>query len=873
MNLNLSKKRVFVFLTLLIVASISQLFYCQKSENSIIAKWQENKKLMGHLSITYPANNTVFPPEIAAPTFMWEDEIERVDRWLVSISFEEKDLSFNVFTNQPQWRPDSTQWEKIKAQSINQNAKIAILGVKGANIVSGSDVVIRTSLDSVNASIFYRDVPLPFEFANKNLTNIRWRLGDISKAHESKVMLTNMPVCGNCHSFTKDGKTLAMDVDYANDKGSYVISKIEKETVLSMDKIMSWSDYRRDDGEKTFGLLSQISPEGRYAASTVKDRSIFVPLDDLMISQLFFPIKGIISIYDRETDKIWALPGASDPKYCQSNPNWTPDGKYLIFARAQAYRSKEIEKYKEAVLPTSVAAEFIDGKREFKYDLYRIPFNNGKGGTPEPIPGASNNNMSNYFPRVSPDGKWLVFTQAKNFMLLQPDSKLFIMPIQGGEPREMMCNNSMMNSWHSWSPNSRWLVFSSKERGAYTQLYLTHIDENGNDTPPVLVENFVLPNRAVNIPEFVDTSSKAWDSIVETFSDTGNYALRSGHNEIYYGEYKKAIEAYSKAIKQDPKDFIAYFSRGVAHMKLNKLKDALNDFNHVVALNPRYTEAYKSLGNIKFQMQDYKGALKDYEITTTLNPSDAHTYSAQGICNALMKDYKASIEKFNLAIKIDPDSAEYWTNRAISKEYLGKLDDAIKDLKQAVQLNPNYFMALQHLGDIYFKVDKNADAIKVYTQAIKVKPGDLHLYRNRGDANLKAGNYQQAIDDYDQSLLIKSDDGDVLLARGVCKIRLGNFADAIHDFDQCIQLNPKDVEAYYNRADAKHQMQNFAEALQDFNTVLQLNPKFAPAYCQRGIVKIKLDQKRDGCADLHRALELGYKVAESVIDDYCVNGR
>jgi len=33
------------------------------------------------------------------------------------------------------------------------------------------------------------------------------------------------------------------------------------------------------------------------------------------------------------------------------------------------------------------------------YDLYRIPFNNGKGGTPEPIPGASDNGLSNSFPK------------------------------------------------------------------------------------------------------------------------------------------------------------------------------------------------------------------------------------------------------------------------------------------------------------------------------------------------------------------------------------------------------------------------------------------------------------------------------------------
>ena len=71
----------------------------------------------------------------------------------------------------------------------------------------------------------------------------------------------------------------------------------------------------------------------------------------------------------------------------------------------------------------------------------------------------------------------------------------------------MRCNTPLMNSWHSFSPNGRWLVFSSKSRSPYTQMFLTHIDENGNDSPAILIENSTDANRAVNIPEFVNIRS------------------------------------------------------------------------------------------------------------------------------------------------------------------------------------------------------------------------------------------------------------------------------------------------------------------------------------------------------------------------------
>jgi Tol biopolymer transport system component len=61
-----------------------------------------------------------------------------------------------------------------------------------------------------------------------------------------------------------------------------------------------------------------------------------------------------------------------------------------------------------------------------------------------------------------------------------------------------------MNSWHSFSPNGHWMVFSSKARSAYTQMYLTHLDADGNDSPAILIDNTTAANRAVNIPEFAN---------------------------------------------------------------------------------------------------------------------------------------------------------------------------------------------------------------------------------------------------------------------------------------------------------------------------------------------------------------------------------
>ena len=99
------------------------------------------------------------------------------------------------------------------------------------------------------------------------------------------------------------------------------------------------------------------------------------------------------------------------------------------------------------------------------------------------IAGASQNGMSNNFPKVSPDGRWIVFVKCRNGQLMRPDSQLYIVPAQGGVARRLQCNTPLMNSWHSFSPNGHWLVFSSKSRSPYTQMYLTHLDADGQCQP------------------------------------------------------------------------------------------------------------------------------------------------------------------------------------------------------------------------------------------------------------------------------------------------------------------------------------------------------------------------------------------------------
>jgi len=415
------------------------------------------------VEIQHPIAGAILPANMPAPVVLWITNLPGVGAWSARFDVAARTWSFDGI--QPMWRPPEAAWREIKQATAGSPVQLSIQGHpagKSDQPAAQGSVRFRIATEALETPLFYRDVNLPFLEAVKDPSKIRWRFGGLGSGTLPPVVLEQMIVCGNCHSFSQHGEFLAMDVDYANNKGSYVITSTAPEMRLATSDLITWDDYRRDEGQETLGLLSQISPDGRYVLSTVKDLSVFMPKPDLAFSQLFFPIMGMIGVYDRESRRFSALPGADDPTLVQSNPTWSPDGRWVVFARTRAVSLKTTPAKGKLLLSREDDEELFRQTREFRYDLYRIPFNGGKGGQAEPLRGASGNDRSNYFPKYSPDGRWIVFCQAANYMLLQPDSTLFIIPAEGGEPRRLACNLSRMNSWHSWSPDGRWLVFTSK---------------------------------------------------------------------------------------------------------------------------------------------------------------------------------------------------------------------------------------------------------------------------------------------------------------------------------------------------------------------------------------------------------------------------
>jgi tetratricopeptide (TPR) repeat protein len=183
---------------------------------------------------------------------------------------------------------------------------------------------------------------------------------------------------------------------------------------------------------------------------------------------------------------------------------------------------------------------------------------------------------------------------------MRPDSQLYMVPFGGGVARRLRANTPRMNSWHSFSPNGRWLVFSSKGRSPYTQMYLTHIDANGNDSPAILIDNATAANRAVNLPEFVNIAGDGIEDIKIPAVDV--YQLMGQAIELEeQKDYGKALEIWRKAVTLAPDDASVQNDLGVVLYLNGDTNGAIEHLREAVRINPLLVNSHFNLGQFLSQ--------------------------------------------------------------------------------------------------------------------------------------------------------------------------------------------------------------------------------------------------------------------------------
>lgn len=483
------------------------------------------------VNIIEPYDGVHIPSDIATFIVKW-NSIKKYN-WLLSV-IKDTETVLNVLTDNNTWLPNNEVLKLLEWQSsedVKYILNIKAIAPASSQVVDQKNITIYLSRDTLDAPLLYLKKEVPFSVAQANPEDTQWIRADLNKPNPKKLILDGLPVCGNCHSFAQDVNLFGTDLDFNGDKGSYLITTKINGEENSKDEIISFTSQDKLNKGKTLGLFSKISADGRFIFTTVEERSLFIRMNDSAFSQLFYPVSGKIGVFDRVSANLFHMNGASSEEYVQTAPELSPDGKTLVFSRSKVSKklSQAVDDETTNNEPITSNIEELNSKYPIQFDLFTVPFPNPLNKLAKPLLGASNNGMSNYFARYSPDGKWIVFCQSPTGLVLQPNSKLYIIPANGGVAKALDSNVKLMNSWHSWSPNGKWIVFSGKDNNPVTELFIAHIDDHGKASSPLRLFRLSSHNEALMVPEWIPKVSEKLSNIKFNFNIDGSKQSKNGN--------------------------------------------------------------------------------------------------------------------------------------------------------------------------------------------------------------------------------------------------------------------------------------------------------------------------------------------------------
>lgn len=398
--------------------------------------------------------------------------------------YDEYDVTYSVdYTNDN----NIEKWHKVLAENLGKDIKVTVKAKReDGQWLQFKDFSIHVAKDTIDPILTYRLIEPDYEvFSHLQIQERDMTTFETRNLCDYKLVGNR---CMNCHTFGQNRSDLSFM--YVRGEGGGMI--------LNRNGILRKLNIKTP--EMTGGsVYAQFSPSGRYLVFSTNN---IIPAFHAKPEKRLEVYDSTSDVYvvNLETNEISTSPLLCDSAKMETFPCFTPDGKSIIYCKADK----------------SLKAE------EMIYSLYCIGFDENTGKIAETedciFEAKAGEKSSVCHPRVSPDGKYLLFTIADygTFPIWHREADQAILKLETLKPETLkletlkletldIVNSSLSDTYHSWSSNSRWFVFASKrDDGLYGRPFIAYIDESGKAHKP-----FALPQEN---PLFYDNCLKSFNA-------------------------------------------------------------------------------------------------------------------------------------------------------------------------------------------------------------------------------------------------------------------------------------------------------------------------------------------------------------------------
>ncbi|MBR6030959.1 MAG: PD40 domain-containing protein [Bacteroidaceae bacterium] len=390
---------------------------------------------------------------------------------------------------------DTTAWRSLLDASKGGDIAVSIYAKRPDGWVRFKPHRISVAEEPIDAFLTYRLIEPGYELYRqlgiyqRNLTTF-----DVAPVYENnREYGDGENHCINCHNYRANSTESMLFHVRANHGGTIIVQDGKAHKIQLKDSTII-----------TSGVYPSWHPtENLVAFSTNKTGQAF---------HLYYPEK--LEVMDEKSDLLLYDVTKNEVSHIirttadlETFPCWAPDGRTLY------YCSSYVKPLLDPSLPDSTVTQQLLLKFDsIRYNLMSIPFDpkTRSFGKPRLEVDAAIEGKSISVPRVSPDGRYVLYTKGDygQFHIWHKSSDLWVKDLQTDSCYALAeANSPDVDSFHSWSSNSRWFVFSSRRMDSnYTRPFIAYFDKQGRAHKAFVIpqedpEWNILLLKSYNVPE------------------------------------------------------------------------------------------------------------------------------------------------------------------------------------------------------------------------------------------------------------------------------------------------------------------------------------------------------------------------------------
>ncbi len=390
------------------------------------------------------------------------------------------------------------EWQTMVSASKGKTMKVEVWGEKDDRWTAFKPFEIKVAEEPIDEYISYRLI---------EPTYVAWSYMSISQRNvssfEENEIFNNEVTsidrkkgqCINCHSYQ----------NYKTDNMLFHVRLSNGATVIVNDGKVSKVNLKRDYTISA-GVYPSWHPKAKLVAfSTNTTRQAFHTQNHNKI-EVYDEASDLI-LYDVEKDSVSVI--CADSTLLEVYPTWSPDGKHLYYC-------------KTVPLPEEMKGQDIRTTYpKVQYNLYRRSFDvkTHTFGEEQLVYDAVSQDKSATLPRISPDGKYLMFAEGRYgcFHSRHEEADIVCIPLRQDSAlveKSSALDFSLANSkgysesYPTWSSNGHWIMIASRRYdGNYSRVYFAYF-KDGKVAKAFLLpqadpEENTLRLKSYNRPEFM----------------------------------------------------------------------------------------------------------------------------------------------------------------------------------------------------------------------------------------------------------------------------------------------------------------------------------------------------------------------------------